>query len=303
MKNENLTNKTECDIIGNTLMKREKKDLNDITDEKISGIYKIINTNNKKYYVGSSEDIKGKRGRWFWHLHFLNKNKHPNRHLQNAWNKYEQSVWKWVIVELVEPGELLSVEQKYLDICELYPNTNYNIAYDAKRPMLGVKHTPETKLKISNRMRGCNNPMYKVIPSPETRLKISISNKGKTKGNKHYNFRKSLTDEHKQKISRGVTGQTRTLETKLNISNALKNRIFTEEHKQKISESNKKYCGINHKNYNHTTYTFINEKTNEYFIGTRYDFMKKYNLSSSRCSKLINGKLKKLKDWIILAFQ
>jgi hypothetical protein len=46
---------------------------------KISGIYKIINKINNKYYVGSS--------------------KHINPHLQNAWNKYGQNNFDFVITE------------------------------------------------------------------------------------------------------------------------------------------------------------------------------------------------------------
>lgn len=300
MKNNVLLQMNEeCNTTTNINVLKDSEHLKGITKENFCGIYKIINKVNGKYYVGSSKNIIGYRGRWFWHKHFLRINKHSNKHLQHAWNKYGPNVWEWIIIETVEYTNLLITEQKYLNICKLFPDTNYNICYDANRPMLGVKHTFEVKQKIRDRMMGCKNPMYNVIPSLDVRLKISTKNKGKNKGVKHYNFGKSLTDEHKQKISLGGIGQTRTIETKQNISNALKNRIFTDEHKRKLSDSNKKYCGINHINYNHSTYNFINEKSNECFTGTRYEFMKKYNLPSGRCSKLINGKLVKLKNWII----
>jgi hypothetical protein len=62
-----------------------------MTNQKTSGVYKIINKVDGKYYIGSSGDIRGfNRGRWYGHINKLKKNKHINSHLQNAWNKYKQ---------------------------------------------------------------------------------------------------------------------------------------------------------------------------------------------------------------------
>ena len=55
------------------------KEWKNITKIKISGIYKIINKTNGKYYVGSSVDVFR---RWNSHLNHLIKNKHNNTHLQ-----------------------------------------------------------------------------------------------------------------------------------------------------------------------------------------------------------------------------
>lgn len=52
---------------------------------KICGIYKIENTINKKAYIGQSKNIPL---RFSNHKYELNKNIHPNHHLQRAWNKY-----------------------------------------------------------------------------------------------------------------------------------------------------------------------------------------------------------------------
>ena len=234
MNNELLQMNEECDITGNTLDKNAKMLSQGIINEKVSGIYKIINKINGKYYVGSSENILGKRGRWFWHRHFLNKNKHPNIHLQNAWNKYGKNVWEWVIIETTDILHLSSTEQKHLDICKKNPHISYNLSYDVERPSLGYKHTTETKEKIRIRMMGSNNPMYGLSPTTETRLKISGANKGKNRGNKHYNFGKHLSKEHRMKISLGGIGMKRSEETKRHISESLKGRIFSEEHKQKL---------------------------------------------------------------------
>lgn len=50
-----------------------------------SGIYKIKNQVNDKFYIGSSEKIQS---RFSSHKCNLRKNKHKNKHLQSSWNKH-----------------------------------------------------------------------------------------------------------------------------------------------------------------------------------------------------------------------
>lgn len=51
-----------------------------------TGIYKIINSVNKKFYIGSS--ARNLNYRWRIHLYRLGKQNHDNKHLQSAYNKY-----------------------------------------------------------------------------------------------------------------------------------------------------------------------------------------------------------------------
>ena len=53
-----------------------------------SGIYKILNKINGKFYIGSAVNFKRRFAR---HKRLLNINCHPNEYLQNAWNKYWES--------------------------------------------------------------------------------------------------------------------------------------------------------------------------------------------------------------------
>jgi len=194
----------------------------------------------------------------------------------------------------------LEIEQLYLNKCRENPNTNYNFAYDARRPMAGKKHTLEARLKISNAVSGCGNGMFGKSPTIEHRQKISNSNMGKNKGNKHYNFGKHLDEELRRKISKSGTGLKRTDETKQNISKALTGRVFTSEHIQKLRNPNIKLRGSSHPNFNPTIYNLKNTRTNEEFRGTRHDFIEKYNIPSGRCSKLLNGKVPSIKKWILI---
>ena len=80
---------------------------------KISGIYKIINRVNGKYYVGSTYRFLRIVVE---HKFDLRHNKHCNNKLQHAWNKYGESMFEFVIVEHLPAERLILIEQQYLDI-------------------------------------------------------------------------------------------------------------------------------------------------------------------------------------------
>ena len=95
---------------------------------KTSGIYKIVNISNGKYYVGSSNDIE-----WRTYNHFrkLKLRKHENPHLQSAWNLYGESMFEVVVVEKIARGSLLLTEQKYLDVAKTDRMKCYNQTFVA----------------------------------------------------------------------------------------------------------------------------------------------------------------------------
>ncbi len=76
------------------------------------GIYKITNKINQKFYIGSSERI---RGRWVEHLYLLRSNQHTSTHLQNAWNLYKEENFTFEILEECSKDILIKREQYYLD--------------------------------------------------------------------------------------------------------------------------------------------------------------------------------------------
>lgn len=67
-----------------------------MSNNKISGIYCIQNTENGKKYVGKSKNIKH---RWTVHKSHLNRNIHSNVYLQRAWNKYGKDGFEFRILE------------------------------------------------------------------------------------------------------------------------------------------------------------------------------------------------------------
>ena len=136
-----------------------------------SCIYKIINLVNNNIYVGSCYKIKQRRSN---HFKDLNNNKHGNRHLQNAYNKYGKENFRFeVIEELIFPVEYEKVlirehletrEQFYIDTL----SPKYNIRKIAESN-LGIKFSAEVKKKFSERQKGKLNGFYGKKHSEETK--------------------------------------------------------------------------------------------------------------------------------------
>ena len=97
----------------------------------MQGIYKIINIDTGKYYVGSSKTIVK---RWGEHRLDLTRKVHDNEHLQSAWNLYGESKFKFVVVEQlpnITYSELLANEQRHLDAAKLEKSMVYNMKFTA----------------------------------------------------------------------------------------------------------------------------------------------------------------------------
>lgn len=198
--NENFTNDTKNES--------EKKNLTNIT--KISGIYKIVNKLDGKYYIGSSSNIKS---RWSKHKTHLKNNYHWNQHLQNAYNKYKLENFEFIIVEQCSIDNLLIIEQKYLDICKSNPETNYMISYDAIAPMRG--RIPWNKGKTMNFPawnKGLKNTGGRIkgfVVSEETKIKLRNCAQKQFSGHtliKHQQMCK--LQSHREKISQGKKDKT-----------------------------------------------------------------------------------------------
>lgn len=98
-------------------------------------IYKILNKINGKFYIGSANDYKK---RWYQHKSALKTNSHDNNYLQNAWNKYGEENFEWIILERnIDEDIKYNVEQKYLDKLNPFPPFGYNIAKIANGSFIG----------------------------------------------------------------------------------------------------------------------------------------------------------------------
>ena len=184
-----------------------------------SGIYKIINVINNRFYVGSAVDFRRRKRIHWWRLR---RGDHANKHLQAAWNKYGEAAFVFVVVEEVPEELVLKAENVWLkehvgkDWC-------YNLATDATAPTLGMSgeknpmwgrtftHTPEAKAKIARHSRNRRH-------RPESREKIRAYLVGKPRpaavrakiaaavsGERNPNYGKPRSADFVAKVSHAVT--------------------------------------------------------------------------------------------------
>lgn len=207
-----------------------------------SGIYKIEHIASGKIYVGSAVNF---RIRWNDHKKSLRKNKHHNRKLQCAWNKYGEPAFAFSIIEHVHDKQrLIEREQFWIDELNAVAS-GYNIAPTAGSS-LGVKYpfiprkplSQEHRAKIS--LMALNRDPEQVKKSvsamwaarrkecsPETRAKIGAVHRGKI-----------VSPETRAKISASCIGRRLSKETREKISAKSRSQIrgpLTPETRNKIS--------------------------------------------------------------------
>lgn len=130
-----------------------------------SGIYRFINKNSGKSYVGSALDLS-KRFRVYYSLLSLEKYGKKSK-IYSALLKYGYSQFSLEILEYCTPEKCIEREQYYLDL--LRPE--YNILLKAGSS-LGFTHSEEALIKMSAVHKG-----KRVLA--ETRVKISTAMKGR----------------------------------------------------------------------------------------------------------------------------
>ena len=158
----------------NIFVETKYKDMIITQDYKFSGIYCIMNIQNGKRYVGSSKNIYS---RWQKHRALLRKGTHWDKHLQNAWNKYGEPSFKFIVLSKCPENELLIKEQEYID--NLKPE--YNNMLEAKRTMVTDimrKHISEGVRKAIAEGRIPLNPMIGRKMTSEHLAKLPQNQKG-----------------------------------------------------------------------------------------------------------------------------
>lgn len=184
------------------------------------GVYCIINKINAKMYIGSAINTDK---RWREHLYFLERTQHPNRKLQNSWNKYGDNNFLFFVVEKVsDKNNLIPREQYWIDNLMAFKN-GFNECPNAGSS-LGRVFSEKTKEKMSisrkswHTLNPCSDETrvrhsiaHKNI-SDETRKRMSESQKGLHAGNKNPMFGRKHTPETQAKITAKLIGKKRTPE-------------------------------------------------------------------------------------------
>lgn len=151
-----------------------------------SGIYKILCWVDGKVYIGLATNLNKRLG---GHRYDLRRNIHKNKHLQNAWNKYKENNFQFLILEYCEIDKLKEREQCWIDNTKCYDyNYGYNIA-TVSGLTTGVEKTEEWKVNHSKVMKGRKRPQ-------EEKDRISAGMMGK-QNRLGYKYTKEEKDKRK----------------------------------------------------------------------------------------------------------
>jgi len=142
----------------------------------MQAIYKILNKNNNKFYIGSTNNIKK---RWNNHRCNLRNNRHENNYLQQAWNKYGEESFEFLILEEVNDENRIQREIHYLNETKCYErDIGYNFDKNPidksgkNNPFYGKKHSEEIKSVMKknalNRTEEHKNNILKNISKGES---------------------------------------------------------------------------------------------------------------------------------------
>lgn len=123
-------------------------------------IYKILNIQNGKFYIGSASFYDKRISK---HIYHLKRNEHPNKYLQNAWNKYKEESFYFFIIEETTKELLLEREQYWLDSTQCYNREiGYNIATKAES-RIGTTMSDSAKEAIGNFWRGKKHSPERIV--------------------------------------------------------------------------------------------------------------------------------------------
>ena len=148
-----------------------------------TGIYKITNQINGKFYIGSSKDLSRRKKD---HFRLLKKGNSHSIILQRAVNKYKIDNFKFEIIVECSEELLFVIEQKLVD--ELKPEYNSSIQNVAVPTGLPYKDKTLYKKYAEDRLKENNNFGWK------SRVIIKLDSKGNYL--KEYPSLKSYAEEH-----------------------------------------------------------------------------------------------------------
>ena len=205
--------------------------------EKEFYVYELIDSiTSNVFYVG-----KGKKYRCFTHEYKTRNGNipHNNKHLFNTINKLINSNID-IIYNIVFTS---NNEDKCYEIEEnIISNYGIDNLCNIELSARGIKHTEETRKKISNANTGrkCSEETREKLrlinigkyQSVETRTKRSESLKGRTSPMKGRNH----TESTKEKMSKSGTGRKHTEDSIKKMKDSHKGKIISEEQRRKTSK-------------------------------------------------------------------
>ena len=128
-----------------------------------SGIYQIVNKVTLKCYVGSTRQSFAYRFRD--HKRDLKNNKHHNRYLQNAWNKYGSEVFEFEVLEVIDKSldKTVFLEKEYYWITK-FDSSHSEFGYNA---VANPSEATKEKYKHKKRNRIYHPTAKKIFKKPQ----------------------------------------------------------------------------------------------------------------------------------------
>jgi len=254
------------------------------------GVYKITCTVTKKIYIGSALDL---HHRQVVHFRKLRQNKHHNRYLQRAFDKYGPDAFTFEVLEFVLPIFLTAREQYWFDKLKPFGRKGFNIAREAGSS-LGVKHSPEQIERNRQRTLGRK-------ASPETCERMSQSRLGKKRSPE------AVENSRLGHLGHKVSPETREKLRQANLGkpNPMLGRKHTPEAIEKIIQAKRGKSngnlGKKHKpewiEKTRKTYIVTAPDGTEYIVHGILQFCREYKLDASSLVKVAKGKIKQYKGW------
>jgi group I intron endonuclease len=185
-----------------------------MTLPKTPGIYKITNTVNGRFYIGSAVNLAR---RWTEHQQKLRRGKHANSHLQRSWLAHGGVVFGIEILEHVAAlSNLIGREQFWIDRLQASGPAGYNLSPTA-HSVLGYRHSPETRKRISEAKAGLPMP-------PHVAAGLRAANLGRP-----------LTEAHRAALAAAGKGRKATPEMIAKLSAANLGKKHTPESIEKMA--------------------------------------------------------------------
>jgi group I intron endonuclease len=152
---------------------------------RVSGIYSIIHKYSGRAYIGSAVNLMVRIRN---HRRALKRNRHPNKHLQHAWNLYGREAFEFAIEEVVkDTTKLIIREQVWIDTMKSATlKHGFNVC-----PTAGSRLGSKQPKPFAKRMRAVHTGVPK---TKEHRRKIGKGNRGKIR-----------SEEVKQRIATTVS--------------------------------------------------------------------------------------------------
>lgn len=161
---------------------------------------------NGKVYIGQSKNVNKRKNK---HFTLLRHNKHNNKHLQSAWNKYSEKNFVFEIIESFESYDPDIINEREIFWIKYYNSFNKDFGYNNTSGGDGIKnykHTEEAKKKISEASK-----------------------------------KQKLSKEHKEALLKSITGRKKSEEELKKLSNAAKGRKISEWHKEQLRKGREAY--------------------------------------------------------------